>query len=280
LIGRGVFWPSSIYRDSSDAVAHQLISRIEQTSELLPLNHLLLALAWTRSTAAHQAFREWADRRPAWAAKLHVPPEHYLHSAGWCLDGGGERRDLISPSCFRLELAGEGASPRVGCRARVDQQCPACGGPLGLLFDFSQLSSEYFLGEFADAPRRILCCLHCSCYGPVHTAYRADGLANWLSPTEPAKYAFSGERQPCVRKLGDSPIPPFACAEPYAFGDASTLGGAPSWLQDAEYPRCLECGRVMTFLAQHDNSRLREEGIYYAFFCAPCHVAAVSYQQT
>jgi hypothetical protein len=62
--------------------------------------------------------------------------------------------------------------------------------------------------------------------------------------------------------------------------DASTLGGIPMWLQHTEFPRCIECGRFMTFLAQHDNGPLRDEGIYYVFFCAQCHVAAVTYQQT
>jgi hypothetical protein len=52
------------------------------------------------------------------------------------------------------------------------------------------------------------------------------------------------------------------------------------WLQDAEFTRCLECSRIMTFLAQHDNGPLGEEGVYYAFFCPGCHVSAVTYQQT
>jgi hypothetical protein len=62
--------------------------------------------------------------------------------------------------------------------------------------------------------------------------------------------------------------------------DASTVGGVPMWLQDAEYPRCIECDRYMSFLAQHDNGPLGEEGIYYAFYCARCRISAVSYQQT
>jgi hypothetical protein len=279
LIERGVFWPSSLYRDSGDVVARQLIARINHALALLPLNHLLLALAWTRSTAAQEAFREWSDRRPDWADKLHVPPEQYLHHAGWCLDDG-QARDLISASCFRLVPGDEEALRSVRCRSRTDERCPSCGGPLGLLFDFSELGPEYFPGEFANAPRKVLTCLHCSCWGPVFTTYHANGTATWLTPIEPCEYAFSGEQSSCIRKIGDSPCSPFACAEAFALGDASTLGGIPMWLQDAEYPRCIRCARIMTFLAQHDNSYLREEGIYYAFFCASCHVAAVTYQQT
>jgi hypothetical protein len=62
--------------------------------------------------------------------------------------------------------------------------------------------------------------------------------------------------------------------------DSSTLGGVPMWVQDTDHPRCVECGRVMTFLAQHDNGPLKEEGVYYAFFCSSCYIVAVNYQQT
>jgi hypothetical protein len=280
LLERGTYWPSSMYRDSGDAVARRLISRMGDTSGQLALNHLLLALAWTRSAAAYQAFRQWSNHPPAWARKLHVPPERYLHSAGWCLGDGGQRRDLISATCFRLVPAENEALRSFRCRTHNNEQCLSCGGRLGLLFDFSRLGGEYFPGEFADAPRKVLCCFHCACYGPVFTKYRPDGTAHWLSPIEPRESASFIELRSSVRKLDDSPCPPFACAEAFEMDDASTLGGVPMWLQDAEYPRCLECGRLMTFLAQHDNGPLGEEGIYYAFFCAPCHVAAVSYQQT
>jgi hypothetical protein len=90
----------------------------------------------------------------------------------------------------------------------------------------------------------------------------------------------SDERPATRRILNGSLSPTFITATPFSLSDASTLGGAPMWLQDAEYPICLECGRVMAFLAQHDNGALGEEGIYYAFFCSRCQIAAASYQQT
>jgi ribosomal protein S27AE len=282
LIEKETFWPASMYRDSGDSVAIELISRIEDSSEeLLALNRLLLALAWTRSAAAHQAFRRWSENSPAWASKLHVRPEQYLHSAGWYLDEDGQRRDLISTSCFRLLLAERAAaSNRIRCRTRVNTRCPRCSAPLALLFDFRQTIEDRLWGEFADAPRKVESCLNCSCHEPIFTSFRPDGTAEWLSTHEATEFPYSGDREPCLRQLSDSPCPPFACAEPFALNDASTLGGIPMWLQDAEYPRCVECGRLMSFLAQHDNSPLGEEGIYYAFFCGRCHVAAVTYQQT
>jgi hypothetical protein len=280
LMERRIFWPSSLYRDSGDASAVGLISLIDETADRLLLHHLLLALAWTRSAPALKAFRQWSDQPPAWASQLHVAPADYLPSAGYCLGANGQRRDLINLRCFRLIPIEEASGRDVLCRVRIDDRCPACGSPLGWLFDFSALPGAFFPGEFADAPRKVLCCLRCSSYGPVFTTYHADGTSEWLSGNESCEFPYVDERGASIRKVDDSPCAPFACAEPFSLDDASTLGGIPMWLQYAEFPRCIECNRYMTFLAQHDNSPLGEEGIYYAFFCSQCHIAAVTYQQT
>lgn len=276
LIARSIFSPSSLYRDACESVASRLAELIDNG----PDQHLLLALAWTRSEAALQTFRSWSQRVPRWAESLHVPVEEYLPSAGWCLDEAGNRRDVISLDCFRL-VASTSATANVICRKTLSDICPSCGGPQGVLFDFTKANGRFFAGALAEAPRRVSCCLHCSCYGTVFTRYRSDGTKDWLSPIEPSKYPFNDSPVPCNRTLEPSPIPPFAYAEPYDLDDdASTLGGIPMWLQDAEFPRCIDCGRLMTFLAQHDNGPLGEAGIYYAFFCAQCRVAGVTYQQT
>jgi hypothetical protein len=279
LMDRGVFWPSSLYRDTGDEVAHQLISRIESTDEKPSLNHLLLALAWTRSAAAFRVFRQWNSQAPSWAPKLNIPIRDYLPYAGWCMDGG-VRRDLVSTTCIRLVPCNVEGHRRVSCRTRINQLCPTCGGSLSWLFDFSDVGKDRFGAELTDAPMNVVCCLHCACFGPVYGSYCPDGTAQLHPANKPCKFAHTGDREAIVRRLDDMPCPPFACAEPFSLTDASTLGGIPMWLQDAEFPRCIECGQVMNFFAQHDNSPLREEGIYYAFFCAPCHTTAVSYQQT
>lgn len=282
LIARNVSWPSSLYRDASESVASRLVDLIEQGPDQLALNHLLLALAWTRSEAATQAFRTWSHNQPQWAASLHVPPEEYLPSAGWCLDEDGNRCDLVSLECYRLAGPTDAATANVICRTTLSDSCHSCAGPQGLLFDFAQADENHFTGVLAEAPRRVLCCLHCSYYGTVFTRYFPDNTSKWLSPVEQSEFTYEDvdSPEPCYRALETSPIPPFAYAEPYDLSDASALGGIPMWLQDAEFPRCIDCGRFMTFLAQHDNGPLSEEGVYYAFFCAGCRVAAVTYQQT
>jgi hypothetical protein len=282
LIARSIFWPPSLYRDANKSVASRLVELIEKAPDQLALNHLLLALAWTRSKAALEAFRGWSQQAPRWAEALHVPVEEYLPSAGWCIDEAGNCRDLISLDCFRLIGPSELATANVICRKTLTENCPSCGGPQIVLFDFKEANEDRFTSAFPEAPRRVLCCLHCSCYGPVFTRYYPDGSTDWLSPLEPSEFAYGDgdSLESCYRTLESSSIPPFTFAEPYSLRDASTLGGIPMWLQDARFPRCIECGRFMTFLAQHDNGSLGEEGMYYAFFCAECKVAGVTYQQT
>lgn len=279
LITRGIFWPSSLYREASEAAASRLVERIDNSPEQGALNLLLLALAWTRTDAALRAFRRWSQESPPWAALLHAPPEDSLLLAGWCLDEAGDRHDLVYADCFRLVGPRDSATATdVVCRKSLSDPCPSCGGPQAWLFDFTRVDKIGSFAAFADAPRRILCCLHCACYGTVFTRYTPDGEAEWLSPMEPNAFAYDGSPEPCRRTMEATRFPAFACTEPFELNDASTIGGIPMWLQDDEFPRCIECGRWMTFLAQHDNGPLGEEGIYYAFHCGDCRVAAVTYQ--
>jgi hypothetical protein len=280
LLAQGVFWPTSMYRDASESVAGCLVGLID--GNLGRLNHLLLAVAWTRSEAARDAFQTWSRRPPQWTTSLFVAPAEYLPAAGWRLDDAGARHDLISLDCFRLAISSDAAAADVACRIALAEKCPSCGGPQSLLFDFTRAKGQQFTGAFLDAPRRVACCLHCSCFGTVFTRYHRDGSAEWLAPIEPCRFPNDDPEncESCYRALEAACIPPFACAEPFDFSDASTLGGIPMWIQDAEFPHCLDCGRLMRFLAQHDNGPLGEEGLYYAFFCAECRVAAVTYQQT
>jgi hypothetical protein len=279
LIDLRIFWPASMYRDSGDAVATKLLGLIEQANQISSLNPLLLCLAWTRSLIAKRAFQEWLSSPPTWSPILPAEPAKYAKAASWYPNLNGGPDALISAYCYRLELSGSGNGQNVKCRGRLKKKCDGCGGPIYCLFDFSSVSDSYFEQDIADAPRRILGCLHCACFGPSFIQNRggetkqivgADEIPGWESDTYKS----------VSRILHERPLPPFACAEPFAFQDCSTLGGCPSWLQDAEYPHCIECGSLMKFLAQHDNGAVGEEGLYFAFYCATCSMTAVTYQQT
>lgn len=281
LMEHGVFWPSSLYRDSGERVGRELINSIERAGDLLTLSHRLLALAWTRSIAAQRAFHAWTRHVPDWAETLHVPPANYSLGAGWCLNEDGQARELIcSKRCFRLGSAGSRKSSDISALATHDRICTSCGSRLVWLFDFSRAAAHLESVGLVGGPTMVLCCPNCAHYGPVFAKYHADSTAEIVSTPQEAVKAADSEYGPQVRYLTPVPCPPFVCAEPFRLGDASTLGGVPMWLQDSEYPRCIECDRYMNFIAQLDNGPQGEEGIHYAFYCRRCRVTAVSYQQT
>jgi hypothetical protein len=69
----------------------------------------------------------------------------------------------------------------------------------------------------------------------------------------------------------------------------SRLGGHPSWVQNADYPPCPECGRLMTFLIQLDavlpagrdeSEEIFGEEVFYGFWCDRCRVSAFKWQNT
>ena len=283
LAERGIHYPGSLYRGAPNEVASRLVSEIP-TAGRLQLNHLLLALAWTRGEIAHDTFLGWKSISPAWTSQLYVPVQDYLHSAGWALNEDGTRRDLIALSCHLILKKQYHSDPSlaVPCRIPAEKKCPACEGGLSWLFDFCALPERFFSGERKGAPRKVLCCLNCACFSPIFTRYQSNGAAEWHPATVSGEIGPPGTWPSCECQLSASVFPPFAAANPFRLDDASTLGGIPMWLQDAEYPRCPDCARPMQFLAQFYNLAMPkpEEGIFYSFFCPDCQVAAVNYQQT
>jgi hypothetical protein len=67
------------------------------------------------------------------------------------------------------------------------------------------------------------------------------------------------------------------------------IGGEPCWIQDAEYPSCPSCKKVMQYLFQLDSDLPRADGgellwgsggIAYGFWCDECRVSGVLWQCT
>ena len=67
------------------------------------------------------------------------------------------------------------------------------------------------------------------------------------------------------------------------------IGGEPSWVQDAEYPDCPLCNKLMTYLLQLDSDLPRADGgewlwgsggIVYGFWCDGCSVSGLLWQCT
>jgi hypothetical protein len=117
-------------------------------------------------------------------------------------------------------------------------------------------------------------------FDSTFVAYHDNGAWEWIAPA--TFRAGTVELPPRERYVAreETVCPAFASANVFEIDDATTIGGVPMWLQHADYPRCPRCAERMRFLAQHDNSAIRGEGLYYAFYCPNCRILAVTYQQT
>jgi hypothetical protein len=144
------------------------------------------------------------------------------------------------------------------------------------LFDFTHIRAELP----KNAPVKVICCVDCSNLSESFTRYHPDGTWEWLAPSAPRKRSYEFTYELRYVACEQAACPPFAGENIFQINDATAIGGVPTWLQDSEYPRCPSCAERMTFLAQHDNLAVCEEGTYYAFFCPTCRIAAVSCQQT
>jgi hypothetical protein len=69
----------------------------------------------------------------------------------------------------------------------------------------------------------------------------------------------------------------------------SRVGGYPSWIQDAEFPRCAKCSQPMRFVAQLDSGLPAADGratlwagggMCYVFWCGACRVSGFGIQAT
>lgn len=69
----------------------------------------------------------------------------------------------------------------------------------------------------------------------------------------------------------------------------SRVGGAPSWVQSAHYPACIDCGEQMPFVMQLDSTLPTNNegmllwgsgGMLYSFWCAKCRVSGHFWQCT
>lgn len=285
LVRLKIFRPGVLYRSTGDDIASRLLTELNDSTDRLDLNHILLCLAWNQSSTTKAAFKDWSRRPPNWSSKLHIAAVDYTVYGGWTLNKSGQSLDLIEESCFRIPVEPIPNVSLLRCLDRTESTCITCEGKLSNLFDFRNVGEnrvrQIFSGKRLNAPMAFTSCLHCSMYDTVYQRYAPDHSATRLYPLTKCQFENCfDETKTIYRSVSASECSPFAAAEPFRLDDASLIGGIPSWLQDATFPRCLDCGELMLFFGQHDNGSVGEEGIYHAFYCPDCRISAVNYEQT
>lgn len=251
----------------------------------------LESLAWVDDDVVREVFSSWIRSPPSWL------PSRYTGSAaewlswiipvgGWTFNSAGERRGLTRPGCCDLVEGGDPLAASVG--GQDEERCGWCGLPLTVLLDLGIADERLGFLSLPGSRLRMLTCELCIGWTTVFIDVDGDGAARWADCNEPpSRRRSADEMDPDdlmprgIRTLGRatrSPLEPMALAY---YIEVSHVGGIPTWVQHAEYPRCPRCDELMPFLGQVDTSEVAwGEGTIYAFHDADCGLAASLYQQT
>ncbi|NHZ64638.1 DUF1963 domain-containing protein [Massilia genomosp. 1] len=237
---------------------------------------------------------------------LPYPPAAYLRA----LDHDGPGLPLYSRQCVHLifpaNYLGDGsADPAPGAQhpswtlpadaplhrfgGAGSAACGLCGGQLHHLLTLPE--SAIFGATASRAGALSLeACLSCLGWERDVLFYRHgdDGLPGPLdhgavTPQFPAKALAPTE----VRL---APTPARWTWQQWGGGNLHRLGGAPVWIQSADYPDCPACARTMHFAMQLDSELPTTDedeswlwgsgGICYVFQCQPCRTIGYLWQCT
>jgi hypothetical protein len=281
-------YPGIVFREAERKARRRILSLIR--SDVSNINQLLIWLAWIGDKGAQKQFLSWRKRPPRWRSSLNVAPEVYTRQAGWELTPDGKRRDLYYSKCYPLARTTDNdiTDPQpIEIAEESSSKCEWCSRTLTVLLDLDLSHQPFsFLGT-SGTRLRVSTCDVCTCYGTIFTEVDWDGCSEWSAQNQKPQYlpgdSEKWERLPSHRLvLSKSERGVYNAADWRIPIFRSQIGGYPTWIQDAEYPKCPVCSRCMRFIAQVAREDLEEygEGVYYVFLCQSCKVAATSYQQT
>jgi hypothetical protein len=292
LIDKRLYYPAIVFNGATSEIAKQILKALAVVgaTNSLAAHHILRALAWIGDKVVQQAFASWRRSPPPWASRLHVPPDTYAQQAGWELTPDGSRRDLFVRECHPLVKPGDQHADPETLKVvhKHEGSCPWCRGQMTTMLDLNLSRPELAFLDVQGQRLQIAACHGCACYGTVYTKIDFKGLARWHDGNAKPGYlpadAGAWLAMPFESLVfSHSPRHWIEAADPCALGGSrSQLGGHPTWIQDADYPPCPECGMLMVFVAQLDMENIEEcgEGIYYMHLCRSCGVAATHYQQS
>lgn len=274
-------YPDFPFHRSPADVRDNLLRRVEYDEE--NRNTLLCALAWIGDDVVVERFNHWRQTPPTWHHSLYIPPEDYAHTAGWELTESGDRRNLYLPKCIHLTPQ-SGKTPGVfRIIEKLAENCPHCHLPLTNLFEIESdaLGIHHWPGVI-----RIKTCECCSVYHPIYSQSNDKGQQQLHPKNELSTLAIENAQDWIQLPLNglhpaEDRLPLFA-ADQFLPTTFSQIGGHPTWVQDAEYPKCPECHQTMTFIAQIDCHDIETylDGMLYGFICPLCQITATTHQQT
>jgi hypothetical protein len=289
LIDDCKIYEPSLFKNASDDIAELLIEKLKCKDDRVSINHILISLAMIGNDRVVEVFNEWKKNEPEFSKNLYVKPYEYSVEGGWKLDSQGKRKNLYYKKSYGIK---EGIAPKdnpVKFFEKQNKKCEWCGRKLTSLFTIDLHNKDMqFLGLTGDKIS-ISTCDNCTCYGYIYTDIDTNGNAAWSKYNFEPEYLDTHDEDKFEESNYDKKIylDSNVKSEDYAanqFLDVkfTKIGGMPTWIQDAEYPKCPKCGEEMMFVGQVSREDLEEygEGTYYGFICKECKIAATGYQQT
>jgi hypothetical protein len=287
LVERRLFYPGIMYYGAEDGIAKRILGLLSDKENV---NHMLVSLAWIGNETVQRAFQDWKRKPPDWTRQLHVPPYRYAEEAGWTLTTQGKRKELYSTNCHPLcaPTDGNAVAEIVRIGGEAEERCHWCKRRLTVVLNLDLAHIALSFLDIIGKQLRVLTCHVCTCYACVYTAIDWNGKATWhmgnkqpaYLPEDSSTWDTYPSNQLAYSRTRRHPLEGANWLLPgVAF---SQIGGHPTWIQDADYPPCLECENPMPFIGQLSNGDYQEygEGIYYIFICKKCKVAATGYQQS
>lgn len=286
---QNIFRPNILYRDASAEVRDALIALLdsdqteqsasgEQEEERFNLNGILLALAAIGDETVAAYFKKWEEHPPAWREKLYIGAAGYALEGGWCIEDG-RKKELAFSECYALEVRETGEEEKGVLYEICEDKCPYCGSNyLNLLVIDGRDPRLAFL--HIDGTIKIK---YCTCCLPweefIYCRYKEDGESSVIHQISGAGELADEEILREARKsyrLSKKPVSNVYCSE----FEKSAIGGKPTFVNDAVYADCPECGKKMMHLAQISGEIWDSDGTEYVQICRDCKIAATLYQQT
>ena len=292
LIDRHLYYPGRAFHRATSRTTDRIMEALTAVATMnrLTTNHMLCALAWIGDETVQSTFAFWRSNPPGWTSSLHVPAHEYAQQAGWELTADGTRRDLFLRTCHPLVPPESDSANRDVLKVVVEHEdaCRWCDRRMTTMLDLALSKPELdFLGIHGERLRLATCDV-CTCYGTVLTTVRFNGWAKWADEnTKPSYLPENTGDWPRMQSeslvFSSKPRHWIEGADWCSLaGSSSQVGGHPTWIQDACFPACPECGRLMMFVAQVAVEDIDEhgEGIYYLHLCKSCGRGATHYQQS
>lgn len=287
LIEKEHYYPGILFKNASQSIRDLLIDKLEHDAE--KRNDILIALSWIGDSKVVELFNNRRKKLTDWSKELYISPEECSFEAGWMLTEEGNREDLFYSKCYPLIVGEPSHSEPICIIDKHEDICPWCGTRMTTLFDIDLKDPVFHFMGLKGERLKVSTCHVCACYGDIYTEIDFNGLSKWYNGNKKPNYLPEiSNPEDEVLKVSKSiviskvPRNPYFAANHLNDTAFSQIGGHPTWIQRVQYPLCPKCWKPMRFIGQFDCGYFVEygEGIYYAFICEDCNMAATHYQAT